>query len=400
MSIHDDLKAYIDGELSPERTDEVRDAISTDSSLREAETQMRNLGSGIRQMAHELPILGAEKALQSVRRKPFSFAKLGFAASLLLFSAFAVTRFVGRPMNESSEFAVATLDRAKMETMNEAPAPMSQAPALDSGSESSVDGFAGGGGGKARAKAEFANEGQSDKAKSLAYKNPTVYPEGEAKASRQVIQTADMTLLVVDANKSQSEAQTLAKRLGGFVSQSSASGAEEGTPTAMIVMRVPEKHFETALASLRKLGEKVNESVDGQDVTAEVADTTARLKVMRAEEDSYVTMLRGARKVGELLEIKERLSGVRQEIESITARQKTLVDQSSLSTISATFQQRPRAGESQAKTSWSEDAWANAINSFRSVGQTLGTAGINVIVFSPVWLPLLFGGLLIWKRRV
>lgn len=398
MSIHDDLKAYIDGELSPERTNEVRDAITSDSSLRDAETEMRSLGSGIKQMAHELPILGAEKALQSVRRKPFSFAKLGFAASLVLFSAFAVTRLVRVPSSEGAEVAMAKVDLAKSESLEGLPAPTTKGRTFDKEFDGQANGAEMGGEGRIRAK--FESPMPANKVDERAYKNPAVYPEGEARMARQVIQTADMTLRVVDANKSQSEAQTLAKRLGGFVSQSSASGAGEEIPTAMIVMRVPEKHFETALAGLRKLGEKVSESVDGQDVTAEVADTTARLKVMRAEEDSYVTMLRGARKVGELLEIKERLSGVRQEIESITARQKTLVDQSSLSTISATFQQRPRAGESQARKSWSEDAWANAINSFRSVGQTLGTAGINVIVFSPVWLPLLFGGLFIWKRRV
>jgi predicted nuclease with TOPRIM domain len=130
------------------------------------------------------------------------------------------------------------------------------------------------------------------------------------------------------------------------------------------------------------------ENSNAQDVTAEYADLDGRLKELRAEEESYVQMLRAARRVGELMEIKDRLSSVRQQIASMESQRKALANESALSTIRATFEQKVRVeDEEKPKDGGFDETWAKALNGLSAVGEFLGNAAIYLFVFAPIWLP-------------
>lgn len=405
MNVRDDLKAYLDGEQSPERAREVEQAIAQDAELRREVDEMKLLGLEIRRVAAMPNVYGAEVAMSAVRGRrprfrPLAFAGVGLALAVIVIAAFPTFQQAKMAQMETASAgeAVAPMDGAMAPG---ADSTIKGAPSERTGQED--QGLSYGGGAAAAGKAaqtEPANGagGFRDMAKTEIERTPVV-PTDDAVGGRRVIRTANMGLKVKEAAKAQSEAQSLATRLGGFVASSSLSEDQEGLPSASVVLRVPEKAFDAAMNALRKLGKPTSEVTDGQDVTASIADTAARLKVMRAEEESYVTMLRGARKVGELLEIKERLSAVRQEIESTDAQRKALLDQSALSTISATFEQRPDADKLKAQVGWADDAWGSAVNSLRGVGRLLGSAAINLFVFSPVWLPILLGSLFVLRRK-
>lgn len=70
MSLHEDLKAYLDGELSPQRADEVRAAIDADPNLRREAEQLQALSVEIRSLAGEPEVVGMERALDAIRPKP------------------------------------------------------------------------------------------------------------------------------------------------------------------------------------------------------------------------------------------------------------------------------------------------------------------------------------------
>ncbi|MBZ0214065.1 MAG: hypothetical protein K8H99_09720 [Nitrospirae bacterium] len=67
MNIREDLKAYLDGELSPQRMEEVRAALEADPALREELEFMRLMGFEIKRMAAEPHVAGVEGALGRLR---------------------------------------------------------------------------------------------------------------------------------------------------------------------------------------------------------------------------------------------------------------------------------------------------------------------------------------------
>jgi hypothetical protein len=217
-------------------------------------------------------------------------------------------------------------------------------------------------------------------------------------SNRLVVKNADVSCRVPSVADAMAKSGSIAEGLGGFVISSNSSDLKGENPTGMVVMRVPAIRFDSAMKQIRALGDVINESSSGQDVTAQVADIGARIKVLKAEEESYITMLRAARRVGEMLEIKERLSGVRQEIESLTAQVLSLKDLASLSTITATFEEKTKKRvEIDEPKGGFEETWNTAVNGLQSGLQFLGNVVIFIFVYSPFWLPIV--GILWWLNK-
>jgi hypothetical protein len=217
---------------------------------------------------------------------------------------------------------------------------------------------------------------------------PSDPPASVPPSNRMVIKNADISLKVDDAKTALTEAEALAKSLGGYVEGGNLTSMEEQTPQASCILRVRSNLYETAMKALRGMGEVLSETSNANDVTAEHADTVGRLTVLRAEADSYVTMLRGARKIGEIMEIKDRLSQVRQQIASLESQRKALQGESALSTIRATFNQKESVEKKKDEDkSGFDETWAKAQNGLSAVGEFLGNLAIYLFVFSPVWLP-------------
>ncbi len=379
MNIREDLKAYLDGELSPQRMEEIRAALEADPALREELEFMRLMGFEIKRMAAEPHVAGVEGALGRLRgfRWP-SFVRdrrwvLAGSALTVCVAVVAVSQFSGRLAPDSDATASipagAELGFAGTESMAKMPAEAMQ---MDKGRsrsampESVVPGDVGGG------------------------TIPAPIPQ-------MVIQTADLSVTVPSAREALIAARRIATGLGGFVESSSHSQQQQGLPYAHLGMRVPAKQFETALDQLGALGEVVTLNTSGQDVTEQVVDVQARIKTMKAEEEQYRLILSRANKIGEILEVKSRLDQVRQEIESLQARYQYLSSQASYSTITATFSEKQTMDKPEAPKDWANDSWTNAVRGLTAVGRWLGEWAIRLFVFAPIWLPIL--GIGWWLSR-
>jgi hypothetical protein len=379
--IREDLKAYLDGELETARAQEVEQALATDPALRQEAELMKAMSETLKAMAPDTPPTGAAKTLDRLRsRRRWNLGQWVTMGGAIALAVVAIN--LVRPGGG----AMVGADSAVFNEMSAGKAAEAPASTLPSTGDEGIDvsSLRGGGG-----------MGGADKAPGrISAPAPIV---DAPSLNPLLIRTANLWLKVTSAAEALAQAEQIAKANGGFTTSTNHSKSEGATPSATATLRVPVKTFESALASLRKLGEVVQDQSNSDDVTTEVADIEARIKVMRAEEDSYVTMLRAARRVGELLEIKERLSAVRQQIESLDAQRKALRSQASYSTINVTFTERPKAGEPK-KENWSGDAWSNAVNGLMSVLRSLGQAAIFAFVYAPIWLPILFIGWLVARR--
>ncbi len=405
MNVMEDLKAYLDGELSPEQRAEVESALERDEKLRRELEELRVLSRLIGDCVVQPEPVGLEQTLKALakpapgwlifgrRIQPMRYVWVaGFACALALAALVTIA-----PRSHDEAEGVANVATASKAAMAEAPAaPKTAGEAGDAVQAPLLRKF-----GQTAPEKWKPQSGKSesdptlqvnadDKGIELSGRPETVPPVG---VPQQLIRTADLSLRVANVRKAQADATNAAKSLGGFVESSSSSSDEFNLPTAMLTLRVPEKRFEEGINRLRALGEVKSESMSGEDVTAQVADTEARLKVMKAEEDQYVTLLRGTRKIGEILEVKDRLSQVRQEIESLDATRKTLRKQAAYSTISLTLSQVREAGKPEVSGSWADEAWANAVNRVSAFGRWAARVGMNLLVFAPFWLPVV---LILW----
>ncbi len=380
MNIREDLKAYLDGELPPQRMEEVRAALDADPALREELEFMRLMGFEIKRLAAEPQVTGVEGAVGRLRgfRWP-SFARdrrwvLAGGALTVCVAVVVVSQFAGRLGNVSpetasipnAELAFKGMEARRPLELHEAEAmQMDKGRPMDGVAESVVPGNAGG--------------------------MPAPIPQ-------MVIQTADINVTVPSARDALVAARRIATGLGGFVENSSHSQQQQGLPYAHLGIRVPAKQFETALDQLGALGEVVTLNTSGQDVTEQVVDVQARIKTMKAEEEQYRLILSRANKIGEILEVKSRLDQVRQEIESLQARYQYLSSQASYSTITATFSEKQTLDKPEAPKDWANDSWTNAVRSLTAVGRWLGEWAIRLFVFAPIWLPILGFGWWLSRR--
>jgi hypothetical protein len=165
----------------------------------------------------------------------------------------------------------------------------------------------------------------------------------EQAVERKVIQNAEMTIEIDSPNEGQRKIAAIADKYNGFVvisesKQSEAASQNVASTVVNIVVRVPVRQFEAAIAEIRGVGGRIlHEKTSGQDVTEEYIDLEARIRTKRALEAQFLEIMKQARKISDALEVQTQLANVRTEIEQLEGRRRFLENQSALSTINITL---------------------------------------------------------------
>jgi hypothetical protein len=154
---------------------------------------------------------------------------------------------------------------------------------------------------------------------------------------RMIIWTGDISLIVKDAEESLEKAQSIAKDLGGYVVNSS-SWFEEQQLRARLTIRVPAEEFDAAMAGLKDLAIRVeNTNVSTQDVTEEYTDLDSRLRNLEATETELLELLTEVRertgKAEDILAVHREVSSIRGQIEQVKGRMQYLETMTAMATI-------------------------------------------------------------------
>ncbi len=389
MSIRDDLKAYLDGELPPQRAEEVRAAIEQDDSLRQEVEFMRLLSKSLRAAEKPAPVEGYEETVARVAKgRPWpawlrwGVAGGGCVAGLLLLG-WAGSLVTGRPVTE-----VARMEPRSRSAISGAT--RSFAGVADMAEQAPAEAMAK----RSISRPPFGGQGYTSSPATTA---PPSTSSNMVLGNRQIVETADLSLRVKDARAAMLEAVRITSAAGGYVANRSISGPEEGEPEANLTLRIPQPRMDDVLDKLRALGTVVTDNSNEEDVTLSLVDLEARLRAMRAEEDQYLTLLKSAKRVGEIMAVKDRLSQVRREIESVDAQRRALSRMAELGTIELTLTQRPKPDEEAKPSGWFDDTVATATNALKGAGKLLAQGLIYLFVLAPIWLPVV--GVVWWLRR-
>ncbi len=410
MDVRENLKAFMDGQLPADQARQVQDALSRDAGLRREFDEMGRISSTLREATVSPPVAGMDKTLTALAtRRPvarphfFRFLPaIGIAAACV-----AALVVIGRsgpqsvsyedetPMPLVKRTALPTPAAAAATTAGIAPKSQRQVAgeshfAQDKDVTPDEESNRPGGGPSkglfARSNPRFStSQGVTMDSSAAATGTPGLHVQ-------DIVKTGELTLMVTAAKEAVDRASTIAKSTGGFVESSNVSGEEKSDVIGSLTIRIPVTSFDSAMNRLRGLGKVSHESTNGQDVTSQIVDTDARLKVMRTEEQAYVDILAKAKHVDDVLSVRDRLDSVRQDIESMAAQSKSLKNQAAMSTINVTFTQKGPKGPAISSVSghddWLGGTWTVAWSGLAAAGRKLTEALIYLVVFCPVWIPL------------
>jgi hypothetical protein len=214
---------------------------------------------------------------------------------------------------------------------------------------------------------------------------------------RMIIKNADLSLQVENVRESEAAVSAQVAALGGYVVRVEINGTDERM-TANMTFRVPAERFDEALTGVQGLAKKVlSRTVSGDDVTEEFVDLRARLGNLEATRDRLRNLLEQAVEVADALEVNRALTEVQGQIEQIRGRMEYLQQSAALSTINVYLSPVP-VTPIVTQGSWQPLVVArDALRSLVELGQGLVNLAIVLLIWTPVWLPLLLLGW--WGRR-
>ncbi|WP_165842176.1 DUF4349 domain-containing protein [Paenibacillus xerothermodurans] len=157
--------------------------------------------------------------------------------------------------------------------------------------------------------------------------------------SRKIIYKAHVTLQVENYEETQAQIQEVVSRSGGYVLQfnENESAAEN---SGSFVLKVPAAGFSSLLAQLEQIHPSAKKSMEGQDVSEEYVDLSARLTAKQVVEARLISFMEKASKTDELLAFSNELGKVQEEIERLKGRIRYLEQNVAYSTIEVRVTQR------------------------------------------------------------
>lgn len=197
--------------------------------------------------------------------------------------------------------------------------------------------------------------------------------------SNRVVKTATLSLEVkrVKLDTSYGKVLTMVQAAGGFV-----AGTEQSHGRAQLTLRIPAVAFEATLGRLRAIGKVTDESLRGEDVTAQFTDIEARLRNLRAQEAVLLDLMRQARTIPDTITVQQQLSQIQQQIEELEGQRRVLEDQSSFGTLTVNLAVPGAAPVARpAQQSTLGEAWD------RATGVALDVIGGTLVVLGAL-LPL------------
>jgi hypothetical protein len=224
-------------------------------------------------------------------------------------------------------------------------------------------------------------------------------PASQAAAQRMVIKTATISLQVDRVSDAEASIRARVDQLGGYVVSVQTNGSGDDQ-TSTITFRVPSDRFGAALSDVEGMARKVlSRAVGGDDVTEEFVDLDSRMRNLEATRDRLLALLAKADKVEDALQVNAALTDVQGQVEQIQGRMKYLKDSAAMATITADIQPVPPTPAIIPDSGWQPmRVVSRALGNLVEFGQGLIELGIVLLIWAPVWLPLLLLARWGWRR--
>jgi hypothetical protein len=159
-------------------------------------------------------------------------------------------------------------------------------------------------------------------------------PAAAAAPRPMIARTSSVRVLTRDFDRARANLDRILRDHRGYAAQLDVSGDRESGRTLNATLRVPAPDIDAVLAALKALGTVQEESQNAEDVLQPYADLEARLANARHTEGRLADVLRQRTgTVGDVLEVEREIARVRGEIEQMEAQRKNLALRVELATV-------------------------------------------------------------------
>jgi uncharacterized protein DUF4349/putative zinc finger protein len=394
----EELMAYLDGELSPER------ALETASHLEHCR-ECQQLSAELRQISQRLVAWEVEESagvriptdfsgalmdrknekkevelwrrfldVRVWRTKAWALAAAATAV-LVLFMAFGVSRLrparMALPEGKDSGF------------MTPPPAPPRSGPAatdeyagLPRSSELSAFSTA------KRLRGNAVTDGKLEEQEAKEESN--LVTNGP-----MIVRTVDLNVTVKEFAQARSSLDEILKRYQGHIGELNVNTPAGSARSFTAALRIPSPQLDSALAELKRLGRVEKEAQNGEEVTQQFVDLEARLKNARNTEARLIQLQRERTgKLSDVLSVEKEIGRVRGEIEQMEAERKSLRNRIDFATLNLTVIEDYKAELKVVPPSIGTQIRNAAVEGYRSVVDGL----FSLLLWLLSWLPTL----LIW----
>lgn len=245
------------------------------------------------------------------------------------------------------------------------------------------------------------------KAPPIKFKEPPASQSATARealaSGPMIIRTAQLALIAKDFDNARGAVEAILKRHRGYVGELKVGGATGSGRTLTATLRIPADQLDASLTDLKALGRVESESQSGQDVTSQYVDLQARLSNARTTEQRLTDMLRQRTgKLSDVLEVEQEVDRVRGEIEQMEAERKNMSNQVSYATLNATITEDYKAQLQVVPPSTSTRLGNAAVEGYKSMVD--GMLGLALFLLENIpsllsWLALLFfPARMVWKK--
>ena len=215
---------------------------------------------------------------------------------------------------------------------------------------------------------------------------------------RKIIKNASLQLEVDNTEEGKTLVEAEIEILEGFVTHQNSWEVRPGTLAYNMTIRIPADKLETLIKNLTKLGVKKSENYSTSDITAAYSDTENKIKNLEARRNRLRELMQfKTDSLNDVLQIDRELSNVQNQIENLERTQKRRDTNVDYSTLQLSLNPEPEIGDFSSPNWNLERSWKEAVNDFLNDARQIVNKGLKIIVYTPIWLPLLL--ILLWVRR-
>lgn len=209
-----------------------------------------------------------------------------------------------------------------------------------------------------------------------------------------IARTAGLTLTTKEFDKTRSSLEEILKHYSGYLGELKVSAPADAGRTLTATLRIPAPQLEAALAELKKLGRVEDESQGGEEVTQQYVDLQARLANSKHTEQRLTEILRTRTgKLQDVLKVELEIDRVRGEIEQMQAEKQELSKRVAFATLNTMVKEEYHAKLQAAPPSTGSRFRNAAVDGYNTVVEGLIDVGLFLLSTGPsllLWAAILF----------
>jgi len=218
-----------------------------------------------------------------------------------------------------------------------------------------------------------------------------------------IVRTAELAVTTKDFDKVRSSVEEILKRHHGYVGEMNVNTPTGSARSLTAALRVPADGLEAVLADLKRLGRAEKESQTGEEVTQQYIDLQARLaNAKHTEQRLSDILLTRTGKLSDVLAVEMQIGRVRGEIEQMEAERKNMKNQADFATLNVTISEDYKAELKVVPPSTSTQFRNAAVEGYRSLVDGIISILLWLLSAGPtllVWVAILFFPVrILWKK--